>query len=76
MLQKSVDMNVVGLLGGNYSMSLFVVEENGLPFERVATSPKHVAVESSKIVLIDDLFNVHSYLKTFRWCCYTTFILH
>ena len=30
-LQKSVDINVTALLGGNYSMSLFVVEENGLP---------------------------------------------
>ena len=43
------------------------MEENGLPFERVATSPKPVAVETSKIVLIDDFFNVLSYLKTFRY---------
>ena len=59
---------ITGLAGGEYSISVFVVEENGLPFERVATSPKLVAVdpETSKIVLIDDLFNVHSYLKTFR----------
>ena len=47
---KSVDMNVTGLAGGEYSISVFVVEENGLPFERVATSPKLVAVETSKIV--------------------------
>ena len=57
---------ITGLAGGEYSISVFVVEENGLPFERVATSPKLVAVETSKIVLIDDSFNVHSYLKTFR----------
>ena len=57
---------ITGLAGGEYSISVFVVEENGLPFERVATSPKLVAVETSKIVLIEDLFNVHSYLKTFR----------
>ena len=55
-----------GLADSEYSISVFVVEENGLPFERVATSPKLVAVETSKIVLLDDLFNVHSYLKTFR----------
>ena len=39
-----------GLAGGEYKTSVFVVEENGLPFERVATSPKLVAVETSKIV--------------------------
>ena len=63
---KSVDINVTDLLGGNYSISVFVVEENGLPFERVATSPKLVTVETSKIVQINDFFNVHRYLKTFR----------
>ena len=49
-LQKSVDINVTALLGGNYSISVFVVEENELPFERVAASPKLIAVETSKIV--------------------------
>ena len=63
---KSVDINVTGLAVGEYSISVFVVEENGLPFERVAISPKLVVVETSKIVLLDDLFNVHSYLKTLR----------
>ena len=57
---------ITGLAGGEYSISVFVVEENGLPCERVATSPKLVAVETSKIVLIVDSFNVLSYLKTFR----------
>ena len=41
---------ITGLAGGEYSISVFVVEENGRPFERVATSPKVVAVETSKIV--------------------------
>ena len=57
---------ITGLLGGNYSISVFVVEENGLPFERVATSPKPVDVNKSKIVQINDLFNVHRYSKSFR----------
>ena len=57
---------ITGLAGGVYSISVFVVEENGLPFERVATSPKLVAVERGLIVRIGDLFNVHSYLKIFR----------
>ena len=38
------------LAGGKYKTSVFVVEENGLAFERVATLPKLVAVETSKIV--------------------------
>ena len=47
---RNVHVSVPGLAGGEYSISVFVVEENGLPFERVATSPKLVAVETSKIV--------------------------
>ena len=43
-------VSVPGLAGGEYGISVFVVEENGLPFERVATSPKLVAVEKRKIV--------------------------
>ena len=52
-------VSVPGLAGGEYGISVFVVEENGLPFKRVATSPKLVAVETSKIILLDDFFNVH-----------------
>ena len=63
---RNVHVSVPGLADGEYSISVFVVEENGLPFERVATSPKLVTVETSKIVLINDFFNVYIYLKTFR----------
>ena len=63
---KIKEILITYLAGGEYSISMFVVEENGLPFERVATSPKLVIVETSKIVQIDDLCNVHSYFKTFR----------
>ena len=42
---RNVHVSVPGLAGGEYSISVFVVEENGLPFERVATSPKLVAVD-------------------------------
>ena len=58
--RKSTDMNVTGLAGGEYSISVFVVEENGRPFERVATSPKLVAVETSKCLQFDYLINVCS----------------
>ena len=39
---------ITGLPGGSYNISIFVMEENGLPFERVATVPKPVIVERSK----------------------------
>ena len=57
---------ITGLAGVEYSISVFVVEENGLPFERVATSPKLVDVNKSKIVQVNDLFNVRNYSKSFR----------
>ena len=47
---RNVHVSVPGLAGGEYGISVFVVEENGLPFERVATSPKLVTVETSKII--------------------------
>ena len=50
--QQPRNVSVPGLAGGEYGISVFVVEENGLPFERVATSPKLVAVETSKIILL------------------------
>ena len=48
--QRNVHVSVTSLAGGEYGISVFVVEENGLPFERVATSPKLVAVEKRNIV--------------------------
>ena len=56
---------ITGLADGEYSISVFVVEENGLPFERVATSPKLVAVGRGRIVLIGKLVNIQSYPKTY-----------
>ena len=47
---RNVHVSVPGLASGEYGISVFVVEENGLPFERVATSPKLVTVETSKII--------------------------
>ena len=47
---RNVHVSVTGLAGGEYRISVFVVEENGLPFERVATSPKLVAVERGELM--------------------------
>ena len=47
-----IEAVISGLAGGEYSVSVFVVEDNGLPFERVATLPQLVAVERSKVVCV------------------------
>ena len=44
--QQKVTASVAGLPGGQYSISVFVVE-NGIPFERTATEPKLVVVENA-----------------------------
>ena len=44
--QQKVTASVAGLPGGQYRISIFVVE-NGLPLERAATEPKLVVVENA-----------------------------
>ena len=39
---------IIGIPGGNCTVSVFVIEENGMPFERVATLPRPLAVETGK----------------------------
>ena len=46
-----IEAVISGLAGGEYSVSVFV-EDNGLPFGRVATLPRLVAVERSKLVRV------------------------
>ena len=41
---------ISGIAGGNYSVSIFVVEDNGLPFETVATTPSALSVEKSNLI--------------------------
>ena len=40
-------VTIPGLAGGEYTVSVFVVEENGLPFERTAIIPQHLSVQTS-----------------------------
>lgn len=51
-LRKSGELqlegSVSGLIGGEYNNSIFVVEEDGLPFRRVATGLKSVLVGNGK----------------------------
>ena len=42
------EATITSIAGGEYNVSVFVVEENGLPFERAATLPTHLSVERSK----------------------------
>ena len=40
--------NITGIREGEYKVSMFDVEENGLPFQRVASPPKTVFVVEGK----------------------------
>ena len=46
---KIKEVVISGLAGGEYSVSVFVLEDNGLPFGRVATLPQLVTVERGKV---------------------------
>ena len=49
---KIIETVISGLAGGEYSVSVFVLEDNGLPFGRVATLPQLVPVERGKVFLM------------------------
>ena len=40
--QQGVDAVVMGLPGGQYEISVYVMEKSGLPFHRAAATPKPV----------------------------------
>ena len=69
-----IEAVISGLAGGEYSVSVFVVEDNGLPFGRVVTLPQLVAVERCKLVCvriircIDIVYIIaNNYLKSSKW---------
>ena len=43
------EATLAGVAGGEYSVSLFVVEENELPFSGAASWPQLVSVRASKL---------------------------
>ena len=51
---------IQGVVGGEYSISFFVVEESGLPFNRTASMPKVVTVENgeSNVTVVTSLVQV------------------
>ena len=70
---KIIETVISGLAGGEYSVSVFVLEDNGLPFGRVATLPQPVAVERSKFTTCTVLYKLINVL-TWHRCCYITFV--
>ena len=40
-----VDDTIANVIGGDHVVSVFVVEENGLPFTRTVSTPRIVSVE-------------------------------
>ena len=68
-----IEAVISGLAGGEYSVSVFVVEDKGLPFGRVATLPQLVAVERCKLVCvgiircIDIVYIANNCLKSSKW---------
>jgi hypothetical protein len=40
--------NIVGLHGGQYWISVFIVEENGLPYGKIATKQQLISVSDGK----------------------------
>ena len=43
---NGIDGVISGLPGGQYTVSVFVVSKDGLPFERAATKPRRITVEN------------------------------
>ena len=48
---------IQGVVGGEHSISFFVVEESGLPFSRTASMPTVVAVENGTYTAL--IFKTH-----------------
>ena len=50
-ISKDINVNgiegvISGLAGGQYTVSVFVVSEDGLPFKRAAAKPRKTSVEN------------------------------
>ena len=46
--KMQIEDTLSGLAGGDYEVSAFVLEENGYPFNRTATTPKSVFVTTGE----------------------------
>ena len=50
-------ITMINLPGGQYKVSIFVIEGNGLPFNRSATTPRNVSLIEHKL----HTFIIHNY---------------
>ena len=50
--QLHIEGSIQGVVGGEHSISFFVVEESGLPFNRTASTPQVVCVKNGKLCII------------------------
>ena len=50
--EQQFDGTILRVVGGEHSISFFVVEESGLPFNRTASMPKVVTVENGNSMAI------------------------
>ena len=46
--KQQLDDTIQGVVGGEHSISFFVLEESGLPFNRTASMPKLVTIENGR----------------------------
>ena len=44
--KSEIDRNLSGLASGQYTVSVFIVDENDLPLGRAASRPRYVSVEN------------------------------
>lgn len=47
-ITNTITTTVAGLSVGQYGVSVFVLDENGLPFNRSASVPKRILVQNKK----------------------------
>ena len=57
--KQTFEAVIEDLTGGDYKVSVFIIKENGLPFERVVTQPKGVFVSTinGKLPYLQDCIN-------------------
>ena len=48
MITNTIATAVTGLSAGQYGISVFIIEDGGLPFNRSATAPKRLFVQNGK----------------------------
>ena len=64
--QQGVDAVVMGLPSGQYEVSVYVMEESGLPFHRAAATPKSVWINGN-LLANEDVISKINILFTDRY---------